>query len=72
MTEKSTLFDHLIDKQWHVIKIDNRNFLFKCLFGSDGYELLVLDLNSFNIFHSTQDDIDTKSEVKSTFLSIFI
>ncbi len=57
------LAESLIDKQWNMIKISGRNFLFKCRFETDDYELLVFDLSSFSIYYSYQNEIETFSEV---------
>lgn len=56
------LAESLIDKQWNMIKISGRNFLFKCRFETDDYELLVFDLSSFLIYYSYQNEIETFSE----------
>lgn len=54
----------MLDEQpWHQIEIESRkNLLFKCFFQEEKYELLMFDLQSFQIYNSIETQIKKKCE----------
>jgi hypothetical protein len=51
----------MIDNQrWNEIRIETKSLLFKCLFDQDKYELLMFDLNQFQMYNSQETQIKEK------------
>ena len=47
---------HMLDLNWHQIKIDNKKFSYKSKFDENSYELLLFNLDTFRLFHLKQDE----------------
>ena len=48
------------NEQWNEIKIESKILLFKCLFSQDKYELIMFDLNLFQMYNSHETQIKEK------------
>jgi hypothetical protein len=54
---------HFLKVEWQLIQIENRKFLFKSIFESNKYEILLFDLDAFKLFYLNNNE----SEIKNIF-----
>ena len=46
----------ILSENWSPLQVDAKKYSVKCLFERSSFELVLLDLNSFKLFHLKQDE----------------
>jgi hypothetical protein len=48
--------DHLINLNWHQIKIDDKKLSYKSKFDENSFEILLFDLSKFKLFYLKHEE----------------
>ena len=46
----------ILGENWSSVQVDAKNYSVKCLFNQNSFELILLDLNGFKLYHLKQDE----------------
>lgn len=57
-------FSELIRENWHSLKINDKNYLFKCLFSENDYQLLLFNLRQCNLFVEKKSKTDIEKDLR--------
>ena len=56
--------DLIIKENWHSLKINDKVYLFKCIFNENDYQLLLFNLRQTNLFYESKSKIDIERNLR--------
>jgi hypothetical protein len=56
--------DLIIKENWHSLKINDKVYLFKCIFNENDYQLLLFNLRQTNLFYESKFKIDIERNLR--------
>ena len=56
--------DLIIKENWHSLKINDKVYLFKCIFDENDYQLLLFNLRQTNLFYESKSKIDIERNLR--------
>ena len=54
----------IIKENWHSLKINDKVYLFKCIFNENDYQLLLFNLRQTNLFYESKSKIDIERNLR--------